>query len=72
MAVIDRCTMPTGTLGRCSRRARYAYLKGPNALVVMLLCAQHDRSRNHARMLRPLPWEYDRKYDLTAKINITR
>jgi len=60
----ERCTMPTATLRTCSRAAAYRYTREGFAglqVTVAAYCAQHDRASGHARMLRPCPWEYDRK-----------
>ena len=58
-----KCTMPTANLGLCKREARYVYVgdgTGSTTRVVAAYCAQHaNATTGHARLLRPLPWEYD-------------
>ena len=64
MTAAPRCTMPTASLGTCKRPAAYRYTREGFAgleVTVAAYCAQHDRAGGHSRMLRPRPWEYDRK-----------
>lgn len=61
----NTCTMPTAHLGHCSRPGRYRYI-GHDGRTVAFLCAQHERSGGHSRILRPRPWEYAERRDVVA------
>lgn len=60
--------MPVGNGFRfCTRKARVFYLRddspdAPDGRQVAAYCAQHD-SGARAALLKPLPWEYDTRYD---------
>lgn len=65
----DRCSMPTGNgFTFCSRRAVVFFLREPTATApdgrqVAAYCRQHANGSGKAALLRPLPWEYDYRYD---------
>lgn len=58
------CDMPTTSLRTCKHAPRYAYLR--NGRAVLRVCAQHYRSKGHAHLLLPRPWEVDAVLDMAS------
>ncbi len=58
------CDTPTTSLRTCKHSPRYAYLR--NGRAVYRVCAQHYRSKGHARLLLPRPWEVDAVLDMAS------
>lgn len=67
----ETCNMPTGNgFTFCKRAARIFYLRDPgeshpDGLQIAAYCLQHDQGAR-AALLRPLPWEYDYRFDRTS------
>lgn len=62
------CAVPTLHLGHCKHAPRYAFtLRGE---IISQVCAQHFRGAGVARMLLPMPWEYDRVVDLASGVTV--
>ncbi len=65
------CSMPTTSLRLCKHPARYRYLDR-DGRAVLDICAQHYRSKGHAHLLRPLPWQYVTVLDLASGVTVER